>query len=150
MLWGEEEGLHQVSCGKTVTTWPDQPRLDRGQVLLHQPFTLLVALGWRKRSWELWNWIEEDWQSLNIAGDSGKSHLIFWWIEPVNKVYCSSGTRVVLQEKSGRRFRWLAEHGEVSSLQNSEVWKGVGLDHPFDIELRAGVQSFELRGAVHK
>lgn len=63
---------------------------------------------------------------------------------------------VLLSQQGGssrenrRDFRWLAEHGEVSDLQSSEVWKGVGLDHPVDTELCAGVQSFELGGKAHK
>lgn len=38
-------------------------------------------------------------------------------------------------EESRRDFRWLAERGEASDLQSSEVWEGVGLDHPVDTEL---------------
>lgn len=42
------------------------------------------------------------------------------------------------------------EHGEVFNLPSAEFWKSVGLDHPFDTELTAGVQSFELRRKAHK
>lgn len=35
-------------------------------------------------------------------------------------------------------------------MQSSEVWNGVGLDHPLDTELCAGVQTFELRGKAHQ